>query len=81
MNQDLMTCKCSSLEHIMIITYDEEDVFVSIHLKTLPFFKRIWAAIKYVFGFKCSYGNFEEIILSKSSIPQLKEIIEFLETD
>lgn len=80
----VFVCECSSMEHIMIASWFPEDmedksVYVSIHLKHDNFLTRLKQAIKYIFGYKCKYGNFEEIILGEKHIPQLKEIISYLE--
>ena len=65
MEEKLIRCACFSVEHQMIIDYDEEDnlAYVEIHLKPLPFFERVWHAIKYVFGHRSRYGDFDEMIL------------------
>lgn len=66
----ILLCTCSSSEHVVIFHAEDDDegvhneVYLSIHLAKKPFFIRLWFALKYVFGYKCRYGNFEEIILS-----------------
>lgn len=60
----LLECKCHSTEHIMLLNKIDDEFYVTIHLSKHGFFKRIWHAIKYVFGYRCKYGDFEEIILS-----------------
>ncbi len=71
--QDLIICTCGSVEHQMIISYDVDtneepeydDVYVSIHLSTYRgFWNRLKYAVKYIFGYKCRYGAFDEIILN-----------------
>ena len=81
MTKDLLICKCSSNEHQMIITVfeDEPEVFVDIHLTKQSFIKRLIYGIKYIFGYQCKYGAFEEVILDKTHINSLKEIIKKLE--
>jgi hypothetical protein len=64
----------------MIFTYDDNEVYVSIHLiPEYNIFKRIWNAIKYIFGYKCKYGHFDEFIFDKTDVKKLKKIIEYLE--
>lgn len=80
----VFVCKCSSMEHILIASWfpnetKDKSVYVSIHLKNDGLFQRIKQAIKHIFGYKCKYGNFEEVILGEKHIPQLKEIISYLE--
>lgn len=59
----------------------EKEVYVHIHLNKLPFFKRVWIAIRYTFGYQCRYGAFDEMILDKSHINKLKDVIKYLEDD
>ena len=77
---EILICACSSDEHQIIIHKDEEDnmIYCTIHLVALPFWQRIWAAIKYIFGYKCRYGNFEEFIFTKKHSETLKEMSDFL---
>lgn len=75
----ILTCKCSSAEHTLLFESMDGDIYVSMFLSELPLFKRIILAIKYIFGYKCRYGHYEEIILDKSNIKELKEIINYLE--
>lgn len=54
-------CECYSDEHALKFTFDPDDgeLYLSVFLQKRPFFKRLWAAIKYVFGYKSKYGDFE----------------------
>ena len=70
----LLECKCTSNQHIMILSKDEDGYFVSIHLAPHNFFTRIFYAIKYVFGYRSKYGDFEEILLSKDAVKVLKSL-------
>lgn len=83
MERRLLTCECSSTEHIGIFEWFEEDkdnlVYLSIHLAKLPFWKRLVQGIKYIFGYRCKYGDFEEIILGKENIQSLKDVLNVLE--
>lgn len=81
MTDELLICACSSDEHQIILHKDEEEkiVYCTIHLVTLSFWKRLIHGIKYIFGYKCKYGNFEEFILDNKHIDKLKELVKFLE--
>jgi hypothetical protein len=81
---DLLICECENIEHQIIFSYFEDDdikeVYMSIHL--IPehnIFKRIWKAIKYVFGYRCEYGHFDEMILKKSDAKKLLNILKYLD--
>jgi hypothetical protein len=36
---------------------------VHIFLQPEPLPKRLWTALKYVFGYKCQYGHFDEFVV------------------
>lgn len=67
----LVRCNCSSNEHIVILDQLEdepEDVYVSIYLTKHSFLKRLWCALKYIFGYQCKYGAFEDMIFDKDTL-------------
>ena len=66
MKQDLYICRCGSLQHSFVVTADKEDLFLEIHLTPLPFWERLKNAVKYVMGYRCRYGDFEEVIFTPS---------------
>ena len=63
MKRQLFTCACSSLEHMFVVSAEEEDLFIEVHLAPLPFLMRLKHAIRYVFGYRSAYGDFEEVVL------------------
>lgn len=72
MKQKLFVCDCNSVEHQIVITYfsDEEygEIYCSIHLQPEPnFLKRIRNAVKYIFGHRSIYGDFDEFILNRKT--------------
>jgi hypothetical protein len=82
--ENLLICECGSSEHQIIIIKDEEFkermIYLQIHLKTYKnFIKRIWIAIKYIFGYKCKCGNWSDIIITANNYQPLKDAIEFLD--
>ena len=74
---EILVCACHSCEHQIVIQKDEEDniVYCSMHLIPLPWYKRIINGIKYIFGYKSCYGDFDEFIFDKSHVEILQEII------
>lgn len=79
-------CDCGSDEHILRFTLDTHDehviyahVFLNQHRNI---FERIWIAIKYIFGYKCKYGHWDEWILREEDALRLKAMVEdFLTED
>ena len=64
MKRTLFTCVCGSLEHIFIVTADDDDLFIEVHLSPLPFFERLKHAVQYLFGYRSRWGDFDEILLN-----------------
>lgn len=78
-------CSCGSYEHQINFDYWEDsdgdkDMYLTIHLASYPFWKRLWRGLKYIFGHKSNYGNFDEFILSKEHAKALHEVANILET-
>lgn len=82
-NTELLICDCCSVEHQIIFRHDKEDnwVYAEIHLAKTTFWRRLKYGIKYIFGYKCKYGAFEEFILNKNHIVSLNNIIFNLENN
>jgi hypothetical protein len=76
-------CECSSNEHLFKITFDAEDKVAYIHtqLNNDLWYQRLLNAIKYIFGYKCRYGHWEETILGIEKLTELKNIIDKFEQE
>jgi len=80
---ELFICDCYSPEHQFILMYDNEDniLYLRTHLITYKsFFKRLIIGIKYAFGYKCRFGQFDEIIINPEDKERLINIINQLKT-
>lgn len=82
-HNDLFICKCHNTEHQLIFSYnddwDNHEVYMSVHL--LPeysIWKRVWYAIKYIFGYRCRYGHFDEFIFQSKDAEKLINIAKYL---
>lgn len=77
--KNLVLLSCCSLDHQMVISLNAGLVVVQIHLKNYKgFFERVWVGVKYIFGYKSKYGDWDEMLLDESHIPQLEETLEYL---
>jgi hypothetical protein len=51
------------------LAYDPEDeyreIFIHYFLEDQRFLRRLWAGIKYIFGFKTKYGHFGEVMIAE----------------
>ena len=74
-------CACKHPEHT--ITYsmydDEEDVYMYVHLNHDRWYKRVWNALKYIFGYRCKYGHFDEFIINETNYVHFKMIAHHVE--
>ena len=78
---EVFICKCCNIEHQLIFSYftDEKEVYVSVHLiPEYKIFRRIWKAIKYIFGHRSIYGHFDEFIFKPEDADKLQSIVNFL---
>jgi hypothetical protein len=84
MKYDYFECDCQSPEHrlVFIDTNDEyyknePRVYTEVYLNNYRgFFKRILVAIKYILGYKCRYGHFDNFELNSNDINRLQLLIE-----
>lgn len=82
--QELFICQCGDPSHQFIISADKETTegpcaFISVHLnREHNIFKRLWYAVKYVFGRRSIYGDFDEIIINPNDADRLQKVVDFL---
>jgi hypothetical protein len=72
-------CDCGSDEHTFKFTFDTEEgeLYLSAYLNQYHnVFKRIWVAVKYVFGYTSKYGHWDTVMLSKNDTERLREVCE-----
>ena len=76
----LFLCECSSIEHQLIFSYskDFEEVFVHTHLSKRNFWGRLKYGFKYIFGYQCRFGAFDEIILNNDDVDKLEKIVQHM---
>jgi len=77
-----LSCECHSPDHTIIIqVYDwgdnlpyKPDFIVNVQASNYrPFYKRVWAALKYIFGADLIWND---VILQKDDIPKLQAAID-----
>ena len=81
--EEIVLCQCENPEHQMLFRVLDADcdVYVTIHLVPLPFWTRLWTGIKYIFGYRCKYGDFDEIVLRPEDAPKFRKVCKWLETE
>jgi hypothetical protein len=72
-------CRCGTDEHTVRFVFDDDDppeVYLSIYLNQYRnIFKRIWVAVKYIFGYKCKYGHWDNWILDQNDANRMKGML------
>lgn len=84
MKNKIFICDCYSPEHQIIFNTDlfEEDdfiegIFFQVHLTTVDgFFKRLWKGLRYAFGYKSRYGEWDMFIFNRDDINELDAVIQ-----
>ena len=81
--RETLICQCNSIEHQISFNWIEDkelegEVYMEIHLAKLSFCDRLKHGIKYIFGYRCMYGDFDEVILKKNDVHKLEKVVEFL---
>ena len=74
-------CDCGDCEHQLILYHnkeeDLEEYFLEIHLVTYEnIFQRILAAIKYIFGYKSKYGDWDSIIITPTMAKSMARFLD-----
>lgn len=82
MESEILLCECHSTDHQIIMNHDKEDniVYCHIHLSSRPFFKRVWFGLKYIFGYKCRYGHWDEFIFKIKDADKMQKVADTLKT-
>ena len=75
--KEYFVCNCHSPEHTLKFEFDKEfpSIYVSVFLSELPWCLRLFEAAKYVLGYKCRYGHFDEFVLKKEDCGRLIDIV------
>mgnify|MGYP001767292369 CR=1 FL=1 len=72
-------CSCGSDEHTLRFTLNKEDgeLYTSVFLNDwLPWYKRLWRAFRYVFGYKCKFGHWDCWIMRREDVDKLRALID-----
>jgi hypothetical protein len=84
MKRDLeyLECSCTSAEHLLRFTFDDgkwddccPEIYIDVQLNCFHgFWKRLWLGIRYIFGYKCRYGHWDETLLLGDQVRRLRAI-------
>ena len=79
--REVFHCVCCSPSHHFFIWESIEDgivddICIEVHLDNfMPFYKRLWTAIKYLFK-KIPRGCYDEILLEKPEVQKLIKVLQ-----
>jgi hypothetical protein len=89
-DKEILICGCHSTDHQLIILYSEDETddgqkypmsYFHIHLNKKPFWQRVRYGIKYIFGYRCNYGAFDEFIFNSSDADKLQDLVNYLKRE
>lgn len=78
-NSEYFECCCHSPEHLMRFNLDREEpsvIYISVHLSSDVWHKRIVNAVRYVFGHTSRYGHFDEFLFRQEDCDKLISMLE-----
>jgi len=85
MKHTYFECDCFTAEHTIRFSYFPEErdfIYAEVHLSSFGFFKRVWTALRYVFGKQSQYGCFSETMLNRGQVSKVRDTCnEFLGVD
>lgn len=69
-NAGIIPCGCGNIGHHILYVKDpdEPEIYVYVQLADQPWYKRLWKGIKYIFGYKCRFGMYDELIVNEDNI-------------
>ena len=67
--EKILICACHNSEHQILIHKDiiDGEVYMDIHLAKRSFLERLIYGMKYIFGYQCKYGAFDEFVFTIKS--------------
>lgn len=78
---EYLECSCTSAEHTLRFTFDSgyfdgdemPVIYIDVQLnRANGFWKRLWRAIRYVCGYECRFGHWDEALLLNEGVRQLR---------
>ena len=72
-------CECSDFGHVIRFSLDHEDgsLWLEAHMCLwLPWYRRVWHAIRYVFGYPRLYGHYDITLLRNEDYDRLKALLD-----
>jgi hypothetical protein len=55
--------------------------YAHIHLNQRPFWERVKYGVKYIFGYKCRFGAFDEFLFNSDDVEKLEKLVKYLKNE
>ena len=81
-NMQRFECTCSTFDHNIRFEVDEEmgHIAISVPLNHwLPWWKRLWLAVKYVLKQTERYGHYDTVMLNPNDYGKIRELLDISE--
>lgn len=88
--KEVLICDCQSTDHQILLMYSEDEYstgetfptcYAHIHLNRRPFWERVKYGIKYIFGYKCRFGAFDEFLFNPDDVEKLEKLVKYLKNE
>lgn len=79
---EIFVCDCSDVSHNIIFQLwewgdDPPELCVHVNLSDYPgFWKRLWLGVRYIFGYKSKYGQYDVMTIRPEDVPRMKKLLE-----
>lgn len=78
METEHFECQCNSFDHLVRFTLDPEDgdVYLDVRLNHwVPWWKRAWNAVRYVFKRASAIGHYDCVLLKEEDYDRLRDLM------
>lgn len=79
MEREYFECQCSDFNHVFRFVLDEKDgeAWLEVNINHyLPWYKRVWEAVRYVFGLRPAYGHYDITMLREEDYVRLHALLD-----
>jgi hypothetical protein len=88
--EEILICSCHSTDHQLIFLYEEDITesgkidpicYAHVLLNRRSFWNRLKYGIKYIFGYRCRYGAFDEFIFKPEDAYKIQRLANYLKSE
>lgn len=79
---EIFVCDCSDASHNIIFQLwewgdEHPELSVHVNLGDYPsFWRRVWLAVRYIFGYKSKYGQYDVMTIRVEDLPRMMSLLE-----